>query len=365
MITNSRIIHEKYRAERSERLAAALDITDISVSLVYYDLALSRRFARTALVGERITAENITSRLVRLLSLSMQEYGISAAAVQTLGIAAPVHLSLYLEDALSPTELYLRPETDIFVMPFISAAISGRFTAALMALPAENGLAADFGSSLILGGFNSDRIVCASFPLLGAFDGSAIESGMPAERGAIDEVKRDNDGAVCYGVVADAESVGIAPSAAVQAVSVMLETGTLDSDGIMTDRDNFYIGEDFYITQADVRAVQSDKARTAAAFELFLREIGQPSSAFLSGEVFSRGINAMLKIGAVPTLKCRTGFCRNSVEQGLIRCAENGLELERAYKIAAEAEDISEALRGKCDNLYIKNLPFQAELMKS
>lgn len=201
------------------------------------------------------------------------------------------------------------------------------------------------------------KVKCASFPLMGAFDGSAAESGVICERGAIDEVRRDK-GILCYGVVSDAQSVGIAPSALVQAAELMIAEGIADKDGIMLDRDNFYIGEDFYITQRDLRALQTDKARCAAAFELFTREIGDFSAVFLSGEPFVRSAEAMISIGAVPRFDCKTGFCRNSSEQGLIMCAENSRELERAEMLAESAEDITECLLEKHEELYLEKLSF-------
>ncbi|MDE7194651.1 MAG: ASKHA domain-containing protein [Oscillospiraceae bacterium] len=356
MINKPLIFREKYRSERSNSLAAVFDITDNSISLVFYDLSLSRRYARTVLFGER--KGDITQGLAGLLGSSMQEYGIGAGAVKKVGFAASVALSVYIEEAISPLELHLSPETEIFVMPIISAAIGGRFTASLLTLP-HSGLAADFGGRLCVGiaGLSDKKVKCASFPLMGAFDGSAAESGVICERGAIDEVKRDGD-TLCYGVVGDAQSIGIAPSALVQAAEMMIGEGIADKDGIMLDRDNFYIGEDFYITQRDLRAVQTDKARSAAAFELFLREAGEFSAAFLSGEPFARGADSMIAIGAVPRFECKTGFCRNSTEQGLIMCAENGRELERAVQLAENAEDITERILEEYENLYVEKLSF-------
>ncbi|MDE6031900.1 MAG: ASKHA domain-containing protein [Oscillospiraceae bacterium] len=356
MINKPLIFREKYRGERSSSLAAVFDITDNSIGLVFYDLSLSRRFARTVLFGER--KGDITQGLAGLLGSSMQEYGIDAGAVKRVGFAASVALSVFIEEAVSPAELYLRPETEIFVMPIISAAIGGRFTASLLTLPCS-GLAADIGGRLCLGALDKQdqKLKCACFSLVGAFDGSAAESGVVCERGAIDEVRRDKD-TLCYGVVGDEQSVGIASSALVQAAELMIAEGIADKDGIMLDRDNFYIGEDFYITQRDLRAVQTDKARSAAAFELFLREAGKPSAVFLAGEPFSRGMDAMMAIGAVPRFDCKTGFCRNSSEQGLIMCAENSSELERAARLAEKAEDITERLIEEHEALYVEKLSF-------
>ncbi len=356
MINKPLIFREKYRSERGNRFAALFDVTDNSIALIFYDLSLSRRYARTVLFGER--KGDITQAIADLLGSSMQEYNIAAGTVEKVGFAASVALSVYIGETVTPAELYLRSEPEIFVMPIISAAIGGRFTASLLTLP-HSGLAADFGGKLCMGaaGISDKKVRCASFPLVGAFNGSAVESGVICERGAIDEVRRDN-GTLCYGVVSDTQSVGIAPSALVQAAELMIAEGIADRDGIMLDRDHFYIGEDFYVTQRDLRALQTDKARCAAAFELFTREAGDFSAVFLSGEPFVRGTESMISIGAVPRFECRTGFCRNSAEQGLIMCAENDRELERAVLIAENAEDITERLLEEHEKLYVEKLSF-------
>lgn len=357
MLKNPQLSREKYRTERSSELCAAVDITPYRISVVFYDLALSRRYARTSLCGEHITCDNVASQLSRLFSLSGKEYGIPASALKKIGFAAPVHLSCFIEEKLSPVELYLRPETELFVMPYISAEISGRFTASLLALPDGDCLAADFADKLYIAQVKDGVPRCAAFPLAGAFDGTALEGGMSAERGAIDEVKRESEGALCYGVVGDSESVGIAPSGAFSAASLMLGEGIIDSDGIMTDRDLLYIGEDFFISQSDVRAIQTDRARCEAAFEVFCGEDSVPK--YLSGDVFAaNGARALLKLRALPEEFSKAGFAGNSVEQGIIRCLESEDELSRALTFAMTAEDVTEQYLQRFHEISVEKYSF-------
>lgn len=358
MLKTSQIAFEKYRDERSGELCAAIDITAQRISVVYYDLGLARRYARTVLMGETFSAENLPAQLARVFALSGKEYGIPATAVKKLGFAAPIALSCFIEEQLTPTELFLRPETEIFVMPYISAAISGRFTASLLSLPQENCLAGDFSDKLLLAAVEKDRITCAAFPSAGAFDGSAIESGMCCERGAIDEIRRESDGTLCYGVVADADGIGVAPSAAFSAARLMLSEGIIDTDGIMTDRDLFFIGEDIYISQSDIRAVQTDRARCEAALSVFEKD-RQFDGRYFSGDVFACGGAAeMLSLRALPESCGRAGFAKNSVEQGIIRCLESEEEQRRAAAIAMSAQDITEELLSDYEELCMEKFGF-------
>ena len=359
MLDKILINHEKLRSERSSRLAIACDITYNSVAVVYYDLEMHRNFARSSLVGESVTPDNSAETLAKLVVTSMREYSVKSYNIAKFGIAAPVHISHVLEQELSASDMYLSPDTEIEYVPYISAGISGRFTASLLTIPEEDYFAADIGRNLCIARKQGNKLECGAFSLVGAFDGSDLENGMPAEKGAVEAVRGEEDGTVAYEVVGDVDSKGIAPSAAVMAAELMLKRNVLDSDGIMTDRDLFYIGEDFFVSQKDIRAVQTDKARTAAALGLF----PDVERCYFSGEPFSmpEGFSAMLKIGALPEKFGKSAFCRNSTERGIILFLENEQVRDKAYKIASEAEDISNLIYEQYHDNYLNCLNFELE----
>ena len=347
--------HKKFRTERSAELAAACDITQNSLAIEFFDLAMNRVFARSVLFGIEIGAKSSGELLARLLVTACREHGIPASAIKSVGIAADVHIAEYLAGELSASDMYLSPDTEIYFPPFISMGISGRFTASLTTIPDEKFTAADFGKTLCVAENKGEELLCAAFPLTGAFDGSGLESGMPAEDGAIETVRRD-DKTLVYEVINDANCIGICPCGAAMAVDLMRKEGIVDADGIMYDRDLFFIGEDFYISQADVRAIQSDKARTAAALNLF----GSENGIFLSGEPFSSpdGLKALLNLGAVPERFSRAAFARNSVLRGIENCLKSAEIREQAEKIARNARDITEKILSDYDENYLNNLNF-------
>lgn len=358
MMTNLTVLHEKYRAERSAELALACDMTACSISVVYYDLALERRYARSVVFGTELTAQNAANELARLVITSMREYSIKPAAVKRAGIAAPVHFETVLEQALKPAALGLTDICELMFVPYISAGISGRFTASLLTLPEDDDwAAADFGRSLCIAHKTGGELHCAAFTLLGAFDGSALESGMPAENGAIDMVRQDPDGTRAYEVVGDCESIGVSPCGALMSVMEMKRAGVLDEDGIMTDRDLYYIGEDYFVSQSDVRAIQTDKAFAAAAFELLPQTDGK---VFFSGEPFSAagGFRTLLELGAIPERFGGAAFCRNSTEQGIIAYLEDESVRERAAELVRSAKVFSSENLLKYDKDYLNNLNF-------
>lgn len=350
--------HEPLRSERSGRLAAACDISENMMSIVFYDLVMKRRYARSVSYGTRITASAAPGEFSSLFSAAVNEFGFGKE-IEKVGIAARFGVESSLGENIDQAALGVPENAEICFVPFITAGIGGDFTASLLTIPNEDYLAAEFGRTMYAAKKSGSRLICAAFPMAGAFDGSGFESGMPAENGAIDAVRRDKDGTVSYEVIGDCDSAGFSPCGAAMAAVIMKRLGILDTDGIMTDRDLFYVGEDHFVTQEDIRAIQADKAGAAAVFDVFLGEragIG----AFFSGEIFSdaRGLKSLVELGAIPAEYMNAAFARNSAEQGIIMFLEDEKARERAFEIANSAEDVTEQLHGSFDKSYLDHLVF-------
>lgn len=356
--------HERYRRERSGNVAAACNIADHSVSIVFYDTELRRRYSRSVSYGTKITAADAAEEFTSLFTSAVREFGIGDA-VQKVGIAARFSVESCIESIVGCEDLGIPNDAEICFVPFISAGIGGGFTASLLTVPEEKYIAADLGRTLYIAKNHGSKLECAAFALSGAFDGSGLESGMPAEKGAIDAVRRDKDGTISYEVIGDGESAGISPCAAAMAAVIMRRTGIIDGDGIMTDRDLFYVGEDYFVSQSDIRMIQADKAGSAAAFELLLHgkagELSDHGSfkTFFSGEIFSdaRGLKSLTELGAIPK-DLSPAFCRNSTEQGIILFLEDEEMRKKAFDIAENAEDITESLLEAYDKRYYQHLEF-------
>lgn len=362
-MVKERTVFEKYRSERSGELAIACCITRHSVSAVLYDMALDRRYARCVQFGMTVSPDNAVASVGGVILRLMRESGTAGNVVKKLGFAAPADITMLIEEMISPTDLFLPPDVELVILPMITAALGGDFTAVLAAAMQQEGsvLVADVTGGFRAAACSADGMKYMFLPLKGGLDGCGLESGMPLETGAIDELSRDPDGTLCYSVIGDGDSMGISAPAAVNAVKIMLDCGVIDRDGIMTDRDLFYIGEDYYISQQDVRAVQSDKAACRAALELFGRECGRTSRAIISGEAFGseRGAGLMAELGAVPEgLAEKYGWNRCPGEQGLIACLTDPKLLDRLETLCGGAEDVSERISRDFNELYIKNLGF-------
>lgn len=354
MINNINFSTEKLRNERSDSLGIAIDISHCIMTAVYYDFQLKRRFARASVFGVELNYGNASENLSRLVISSMRELRIVSSDVKSVGIAASFQIAMELEAELSPSDLFLCPDIEIYYVPFVSVDIGGRFTACALAVP-ESGdfLIADLGRTLCVAERKQGRLRCASFELAGAFDGSGYESGMSPEKGAIDYVRSEGDGTLVYEVIGDCDSIGVSPCGVAASVSVMMDNGALDGDGIMVDRDLFAIGEDFSVSQDDVRVFQADKARVAAALDLF----DGAKKAYLSGEVFTsaNGLRLLTEIGAIPR-GLSAAFCRNCAEQGVIMCLESEEARKKADEIAKNSIIVTGDVLEDFDNNYFRHL---------
>lgn len=362
-MVNERTIFEKYRNERSNDLALAVYITRHSASAVLYDIKLERRFARCVQFGVNIGTDNALACIGGTVLRVMRESVTPGNTVNRLGFAAPADITMLIEETLTPTDLFLPSDVEMTVLPIISAALGGDFTAVLASAMQQEGsiIAADVTGGFRAAAYTDGRLKTLYLPMKGGLDGCGLESGMPLESGAIDELSREPDGTLCYSVIGDGDSMGISAPAAAGAVKLMLDGGIIDSDGIMTDRDLFYIGEDYYISQQDVRAMQSDIAVCRAALELFGGAVGRTSRAIISGEAFGseRGAALMAELGAVPRgIAEKYGWSRNPGEQGVIACLTDAALLEGINRLCSAAEDISADISGEFNELYIKNLGF-------
>lgn len=353
--------HDKYRSEYSMDVAIACDVTASCVRIVFYDIALSRRIARSAAVFADINAENAATELAKHIFIAMREYGIPASAITKIGCCAPIDIAMAIEDELSPTDMFLRPDVEISVLPFVSAYAGGRFAAMIATVPPKEGtFVADLGSALNLAYFTEGRFEIATVQLSGAFDGTALSEGIAYEFGAIDEVYRDESGIVCYCVYGDEDSCGVSASAALDGICLMLEKDIIDEDGIMTDRDQFYIGEDHCLLQRDVRAVQTDKAKASAAIQCFLKRYPTPTEVYLTGDVTAcKGVECLVQLGILPKeLAENAHFSPVSAEQGIIDCLSDEAKLSALDKLISSAADVSNDILDDFDDLYITNLSF-------
>lgn len=192
-------------------------------------------------------------------------------------IASAPYQPLSYFDAGQKTELKGIP---FYLSPCIAGYVGGDITAGLLngevCRPDQNTLFIDVGTNgeIVLntaGHMTACAVACGP-----AFEGAGIECGMPAAEGAVSRVSLTEDG-LSFEVIGGGRAKGICGSGLLDLISCLLELGCIDESGRLEMEDGsdaFYLTEDVYITQKDVRQLQLAKAAVAAGIERLLQTCG-------------------------------------------------------------------------------------------
>ena len=170
-------------------------------------------------------------------------------------------------------------------------------------------------SEIVLGS-SAQALACAA-PAGPAFEAAQIRCGMRASDGAIEGV-RIVDGEVELTVIGDVEAVGLCGSGLVDAVAELVGAGMLDHSGRFVagsserlaklgEETVFYLADDVFLSQRDVRELQFAKASIATGWTILCKDMRiDPAeiSQVLLGGSFGSYLTAAsaVKIGRVPKL---------------------------------------------------------------
>ncbi len=136
-------------------------------------------------------------------------------------------------------------------------------------------------SEIVLG--SSAKTLATAAPAGPAFEAAQIRCGMRAADGAIEGVKIV-DGEVELTVIGDVAPVGLCGSGLVDAVAELVGAGMLDHSGRFIldaserfgkigEENVFYLSDDVYLSQRDVRELQFAKASIATGWKLLCRDL--------------------------------------------------------------------------------------------
>lgn len=152
---------------------------------------------------------------------------------------------------------------------------------------------------------NRERLLCASTAAGPAFEGARISMGMRASTGAISSVMKNNGGYTST-VIGGGTPRGICGSGLVDAVSVGLSLGYIQSNGRFSNKaDSWEILSPVGLTQPDIRELQLAKGAIAAGISILLKlldiTVYEISNVYLAG-AFGNYINrdSAVSIGLLP-----------------------------------------------------------------
>jgi uncharacterized 2Fe-2S/4Fe-4S cluster protein (DUF4445 family) len=266
----------------------------------------------------------------------------------------------------------LFPALGAYVGPDIVAGI----LATGLTLDKRTRLFIDVGtnSEIVLG--SSARALATAAPAGPAFEAAQIRCGMRAAEGAIEGV-RIVDGEVELTVIGDVEAVGLCGSGLVDAVAELVGAGILDHSGRFVlgssprlgkigEENVFYLHDDVFLSQRDVRELQFAKASIATGWQILCNDMGvDPTeiSQVLLGGSFGSYLTAAsaVKIGLVPKLPlARIVAAGNVAGEGAKIAALSVTERAAAVAVLDEVDYVELSGRGDFNDLFIDQLSFPA-----
>ncbi|MDX6440473.1 MAG: hypothetical protein QOE43_202 [Gaiellaceae bacterium] len=229
-------------------------------------------------------------------------------------------------------------------------------------------------SEIVLG--SSAKTLATAAPAGPAFEAAQIRCGMRAADGAIEGVKIA-DGEVELTVIGDVAPVGLCGSGLVDAVAELLGAGILDNSGRFVldsserlgkigEENVFYLSDDVFLSQRDVRELQFAKASIATGWGILCRDLGvepEEISQVLLGGSFGSYLSAAsaVKIGLVPKLPLvRIVSAGNVAGEGAKIAALSVTERAAANAILEEVEYVELSGRTDFNDLFIDQLSFPA-----
>jgi len=277
-----------------------------------------------------------------------------------MGVAPFTPVSLFGEEFPAWEGAPVSETAKIYYTPAISAYVGGDITAGLLAAGFDDmtdpAIFLDIGTNGEIVLKHKNIYYCCATAAGPAFEGAEITMGMPALKGAIDHVKFGFDGKPEYTVIENGEPVGICGSGLLDTLAVLLDTGTVDETGRLSDYDKYYLTEQddgVYVTPGDIRKLQLAKAAIAAGIRVLLHFAGIKEEdvklmALAGGFGSYMDLNSAARIGLFPKklLPVAESFGNTSGE---------GAALVLAQKDACKK---LEKIRSQCEYIELSTMTF-------
>jgi uncharacterized 2Fe-2S/4Fe-4S cluster protein (DUF4445 family) len=339
--------------------------------------------------------------LMTLTSEVCEEAGVDPAEVYEIVVAGNMTM-LQLALGIDPEPLSMAPFTIIarrlpeakstdfgvsvherapaVLFPALGAYVGPDIVAGILAtgltLDKRTRLFIDVGtnSEIVLG--SSARALATAAPAGPAFEAAQIRCGMRAAEGAIEGVRIVGDD-VQLTVIGDVEAVGLCGSGLVDAVAELVGAGILDHSGRFVlgssprlgkigEENVFYLHDDVFLSQRDVRELQFAKASIATGWQILCNDMGvDPAeiSQVLLGGSFGSYLTAAsaVKIGLVPKLALtRIVAAGNVAGEGAKIAALSVNERAAAAAVLDEVDYVELSGRTDFNDLFIDQLSFPA-----
>ena len=280
--------------------------------------------------------------------------------------------------------LEIHPRGRVETFPIIGSYVGADTVAGLhatgLARQEDLWLFIDVGTNSEIALGSRDGVCATSAPAGPAFEGSCIRAGMVASHGAIERVVLGDE--VELGIVGGGQAQGICGSGLIDTVAQLIQAGLLDVSGRLSSRSEradhplashlverdgaraFALADRVFLSQRDIRELQSAKSSVATGVRVLLEHMGVDSeevdTVLLAGS-FGSSIDpqSARDLGLVPDLPLeRIRFVGNVAAEGAKMALLSFRERQVAYDLARRVEYVELSSRADFNDLFVEGLAF-------
>lgn len=331
-------------------------------------------------IRQVITDENVQPELVKHIAIAgntTMGHLVMGFSCESLGMYpfTPVDISTIKTNFQS---LFEKDDLDaeVILLPGITTYVGADITAGMLSCEFDRQekpcLLIDLGTNGEMAIGNKDRILVTSTAAGPAFEGGNISCGMGSVKGAICNVKIENDKADCK-TIGEKPPVGLCGTGVIETVYELLKNDLIDETGMLDEDyfdDGFVLaqtpeGEDISFTQKDVREIQLAKSAVRAGMETLLIRFGvgydDIDKVFLAGGFgYKIDLEKAIGIGLLPEeLHDKICAVGNSSLGGTVVYLTEEKAAERAKHIVAVSEEVSLASDKNFNQFYTDYMFFE------
>ncbi len=351
-----------FGADVISRIEAAISGEDTALASCIrkaIDGLINNLAVKAGVLPERIDGAVITGNTVML-------YLLTGTSVEPFS-HAPFKVPVLFGETVSASSLSLtslKPETQVYLPPCISAFVGADITCAILSsglCGGETAMLADIGTNGELALFHEGRLTVCSTAAGPAFEGVGISMGMQGSDGAIDKVSEEN-GKLSAHVIGNVSPVGICGSGLVDAAACMLKTGVLEEDGYLEDVFDVFGG--VVLTPKDVRMLQLAKSAIYGGIMTLLDSEGiapEDVRKFYIAGGFGYYLNAdnAASIGLIPrALAARSSAVGNAALGGASMLLLNASKRDECRRLAEIASLRELSANPVFERFYVEGMIF-------
>ena len=207
-----------------------------------------------------------------------------------------------------------------------------------------------------------------------ALEGACIECGLGGIAGAIDKVSVQN-GKIAFSTIGNENARGICGSGLIDVIALLLEEELIDESGCWNEESNspliekliddkFYLTDEVYLSQKDIRQFQLAKSAIVAGIETLLStcgvEIGEVENIYVAGGLgFYMNVQNAVRVGLLPKWSMQKAtIVGNTSLAGARLCLLQETAQQEIEKIADETKVIELSFSKTFQDLYIEYMSF-------